>query len=514
MSNVKNLSLRKLASQLVIPRLSIEEYSENQDYKIKIHQLVNEGVGGFCIFGGSPQVVRNITDDLQIMSDIPLMFCADLENGLTMRLDNGTDFPHAMALGKANDEKTVRKVAATIGKEAKIVGINWNLSPVCDINSNENNPVINIRSFGETAGVVGKFSKAYIEGTQSQKVMSCAKHFPGHGNTDVDSHIGFPVLKDSFDEIDKKELAPFRKAIKAKVRSIMIGHFLIPALDGTDTPISLSKKAVEILREKLNFRGIILSDALDMRSITEKFESGEAALAAFKAGNDIILMPEDPFEVIDNLEKEITDNEKSHKQALDSAERLYKEKQWCGITLPMVEMDQKTLEHYAMEHQKLALDAAEPALKIIGRENIVPINEDSVVSGFSFVFGDEMDKGILFFKMLAQAIENDVHFGFVDDKITSEEILKLVDETKMSDLMIFSFFIKGRAYQKRIDITDRINEIMSMLAGKKETLVILFGDPYLSKKIKSKNIILTYSDSLPSIAAAVMKLSGRTANIN
>jgi beta-N-acetylhexosaminidase len=513
MSNIKQLSSRKLAAQLIVPRLSINDYLNDKDHKDKIHALIREGVGGFCVFGGSPQLVRNIIDDLQIMADIPLIFCADFENGLTMRLDNGTGFPHAMALGKTNDLNMTEKVASLIAQEAKLIGIHWNLAPVCDINSNADNPVINIRSFGEDLEAVSDHANAYIKGTQSEKCLSCAKHFPGHGDTDVDSHIGLPIINKSLEEIRNFEMYPFIKAIENKVRSIMIGHLSVPALDDTGKPASLSKNVIGLLKNDLKYNGIVLTDALDMKAITDKYNSGDAALEAFRAGNDIILMPEDPLEALESLYKELSSNNDKFEQALASAERIYKAKQWCGVTLPVIAFDNKNLEHYAMKHQRIALEAAEPAVRISGSVSL-PLSEKKEIAGFTFVFGDEMDKGVLFFKMLAQAIENDIHFGFMNDKITDEELDQFTEELKYTDIIIFCFFVKGKAYQERIEITDKINEMIKKLSKAKEVITIIFGNPYLDNKLEQKNIIYTYSDSLPSIAAAVMKLSGRTANVN
>jgi beta-N-acetylhexosaminidase len=512
MSSIKQLSPAKLAAQLIVPRLSINDYLNDNEYKNKIHALINEGVGGFCVFGGSPQQVRNIIDDLQIITDIPLIFCADFENGLTMRLDNGTEFPHAMALGKANDVNATEKVASLIAQEAKLIGIHWNLAPVCDINSNPDNPVINIRSFGEDADAVSAHANAYIKGTQSEKCLSCAKHFPGHGDIDIDSHIGLPVINKSLEEIRNFEMLPFIKAIENRVRSIMIGHLSVPALDNSGKPASISRKVVDYLKNDLKYEGLILTDALDMKAITEKYSSADAALEAFRAGNDIILMPEDPLEALHALSKEISNKDK-FEQALASAEKLYKAKQWCGVTLPVIAFDNKNLEHYAMKHQRIALEAAEPAISISGNISL-PLSEKKEIAGFTFVFGDEMDKGVLFFKMLAQAIENDIHFGFMNDQITDQELEQFAEELKYTDLIIFCFFVKGQAYQKRIEITDKINEMIAKLSKAKEVITIIFGNPYLDKKLEQKNIIYTYSDSLPSIAAAVMKLSGRTANVN
>ena len=263
MNNIKKLSAKQLASQITIARLSIEKYIQDENYKQEIDSLVSGGIGGFCVFNGSPNNTKNVIDVLQMKAGIPLLFCADFENGLPMRLTNGTEFPHAMALGKIKNSELVKPIAKAIAVESKVLGIHWNLAPVCDINSNEDNPIINIRSFGGNAEDVGINAKAYIEGTQSEKVLACAKHFPGHGDTDVDSHVGLPVLTRSKESIEKIELMPFAEAIKTGVKSIMVGHLSVPSIDNTGKPASVSKPIIDILKYEMNFKGIVLPDEAD-----------------------------------------------------------------------------------------------------------------------------------------------------------------------------------------------------------------------------------------------------------
>jgi beta-glucosidase-like glycosyl hydrolase len=213
-----------------------------------------------------------------------------------MRLTDGTSFPHHYALGKANNY--TEKIANAIAKEMKSIGIHWNLAPVCDINSNPKNPVINIRSFGEDKNIVSKNVVDYINGLHKENIISCAKHFPGHGDTETDSHTAFPVITKSLQELEQNEMIPFVEAIKSGVKSIMLGHLIVKSI--SELPMSLSNEAVKYLRNKLNFNGLILTDALDMQAITDTY-GDDAPLLAFKAGVDIILMPENPMLVIEQI---------------------------------------------------------------------------------------------------------------------------------------------------------------------------------------------------------------------
>ena len=322
-------------------------------YKKEIHKLVEIGVGGFCIFNGEPDQVELLIQELQSISDTPLLFAADFEYGLPMRLTEGTSFPHAMALGKTHKPDNSRLVGKAIAKESKSIGINWNLAPVCDINSNPKNPIINIRSFGEDAETVSEHSSAYIEGTQSEKVVACAKHFPGHGDTEIDSHLDLPALSNNLDDLYSLELKPFESAISSGVKSIMVGHLAVPAIDSSGLPASLSKVVIKFLREAMKFNQIIITDALDMNAITSRFNPNESALLALQAGNDIALMPLNPIDAI-NYVTEIakTDSELTI-HLKKSAEKIYNLKRWCGLIPQFLLLNEK--KPIFIENMKMAL---------------------------------------------------------------------------------------------------------------------------------------------------------------
>ena len=498
----------EIAAQLVFPRISADEYYRNENYRDEIQELAKSGVGGFCIFKGGVNPTKTMINELQGMAEVPLMFCADFEWGLLMRLNDGAPFPHAMALGNIEGGGMTEEVASAIAQETKYAGVHWNLAPVCDINSNPDNPVINVRSFGEEKETVAKHSNDYIIGLQKEKVIACAKHFPGHGDTSVDSHIELPVLEKTIDEIEVHELFPFREAIKTGVKSIMLGHLSVPALDPSGLPASISPVIVQYLRNKLGFRGIIVTDGLDMGALKKYAEPDETALKSLMAGSDVALIPEKPAESIKNIIAEIDSNNSFREHALESVNRIIKEKRWCGLTTQVQTIDTDRVVNFA-KNEKTALKAAFEALKMTGNESLIPIPEDKIFAGFAFMQDSNIDVGTKFFQYTAQALENDCDFGFLSENISDDEINELKERLTDTELFIFAFFYRGKGYIGNAGFRKDVNKIIQKIAGEKPKIGIIFGNPYLKRDIECDLFIDNFSDSLSSVAASVMLLSDR-----
>ncbi|HVB02169.1 MAG TPA: glycoside hydrolase family 3 N-terminal domain-containing protein [Chitinophagaceae bacterium] len=254
----------------------------------------DKGVGGLVFFQGGPVEQAELTNYYQSVSKIPLFIAMDGEWGLGMRLDSVISFPHQMELGAIADSTLIRKTGAAIGLQCRRMGVQINFAPVVDINSDPDNPVIGDRSYGENKYRVADWGVQYMLGLQSQGIIACAKHFPGHGDTKVDSHIDLPVIDKSMAQLEDTELYPFEAMFRAGVDAVMVAHLSVPAIDPTPhLPTSLSKKNVTfLLQRKLHFHGLIFTDALEMKGVTKYFQNGDAALKAFQAGNDILLLPE------------------------------------------------------------------------------------------------------------------------------------------------------------------------------------------------------------------------------
>ncbi len=506
-NEVNNMPSEQLAAQCVIPRLDIKKYAGDNDYRDSINRLVDMGIGGFCVFGGDETNTPRVITELQNRVKTPLIFCADFEHGTAMRIDRGTAFPHALALGNMKKTETTYQVAKAIAAESKTMGIHWNLAPVCDVYSNKSNPIINIRSFGDNAETVNAHSAAYIKGMQYEKVMACAKHFPGHGDTSVDSHLELPVLGHSAQRLDELELMPFINAAAASVRSVMTGHLAVPSLDASGTPASLSEKIIQgLLREKIGYKGLVITDALDMKAITSNYGAAEAALLALQAGNNIALMPEDPIKSIGIIASKAEENPSFRGHLEESAKMLLREKKWCGLFLN--QYPAQANEGLIMKNEKLALHAALSAVKTEGDKTILPLREDLTIAGFAFV-KDTIDAPAQFFKYLSQALDNDCDFGFIDDSITEEQSDDFLDQIYNADIVIFAYFFKGVAYSGSAGIPEKLKKTAKKLAREKKTISLFFGNPNLFESSISDLDLYFFSDSLPSLAASVMLLSGR-----
>ncbi len=307
-----------LDSQRLYPNLELSNAN--------LKRLLQAGVGGVIFYGGTIRELEVRCKVLQKWASQPLLLCADIEEGVGQRFYGGVHFVPPLGIAqiykkdKSLGISIAEKIGYFTGIEAKNIGLNWLLAPVCDINNNSKNPVINLRAWGEDPETVKTLICAYQRGVSQSNILTCAKHFPGHGNSEVDSHLELPKIYNDLSSLEKSELIPFQSLINQKVNSVMIGHLFFPDIDPI-FPATLSKRLVnDLLRIKLKFDGLVVSDALVMKAISNKYNSGKVAVMAFEAGIDLILMPRDVDEAIDAL----TDAVFSGKISLDRLNRSIK----------------------------------------------------------------------------------------------------------------------------------------------------------------------------------------------
>ena len=308
---IDSLTLIEQVAQMVVVRTSGYLFDHQIQYPIweansatLRHLLEDLGVGGVILLGGSAGEITLRTQQLQAWAKIPLLISADIEEGVGQRFSGATWFPPPMALNAIAQSNLslacnyAEQMGAVTAKEAMAIGLNWVLAPIVDVNNNPDNPVINVRAFGETTEIVSKLASAFIRGAQSHRVLTTAKHFPGHGDTAVDSHLELPVLQHDRARLEQVELPPFQAAIQAGVDAVMSAHLQIPALDDR-YPATLSPKILTAeLRQRLGFAGLIVTDALIMGAIANRYGNDESAVLAVEAGADILLMPLDPEKAI------------------------------------------------------------------------------------------------------------------------------------------------------------------------------------------------------------------------
>jgi len=323
---------RQLAQLLVVrgsgfSRDSQRRYPRWELTNAELKQLLELGVGGVILLGGSAEDLRLRCAQLQSWAQQTLLLCADVEEGVGQRFEGASWLVPPLALGRLYGADPARAVQLAerygrcCGRQARRVGLNWVLGPVCDVNNNPANPVINVRAWGETPESAGALAAAFVRGCQSEGVLACAKHFPGHGDTSSDSHLELPLIPHSRDRLEAVELPPFRAAIAADVAAVMTAHLQLPALDSTH-PATLSPAVLTgLLREDLRFQGLVVTDALVMEAITKAYGAAEAAVLAFEAGADLILMPADAAAALEGLAAAVESGRISEARVQASLER-------------------------------------------------------------------------------------------------------------------------------------------------------------------------------------------------
>jgi beta-glucosidase len=312
-ANTLETELRQLVASLLVVRASGHLADGQRGYPLweqdndSLRALLAEGVGGVILLGGAAAELRLRTRQLASWAGQPLLLCADVEEGVGQRFAGASWLPPPLGVGQIHSRdpegaiRLAERYGRCTGREARALGLNWVLGPVCDVNNNPANPVINVRAWGEDPTVVAELAAAFIAGVQGEGVLACAKHFPGHGDTAADSHLDLPVLPHSRERLDAIELPPFRRAIACGVASLMTAHLLLPELD-PQRPATLSPRVLtQLLRHDLGFAGLVVTDALVMEAIAARHGPGEAAVLALEAGADLVLMPADPWQAMEAI---------------------------------------------------------------------------------------------------------------------------------------------------------------------------------------------------------------------
>ncbi len=354
---LKKMSVEEKVGQLI--QIGVNAKFANRDssfYKEIRRQVVDNKVGGIIFFGAPMYETSILINRMQTEAKLPLLMALDAETGIGMRFADAINFPWAMAVAATGDAEYARRIGVITGREARAMGFQHVYAPVLDVNNNAANPVINVRSFGEDPEEVAKFGTAFIEGVQSEKAIATAKHFPGHGDTDVDSHRGLPIIDHSLASLEKTELVPFRAAINDGVASVMIAHIALPQIDdeivlplknyrGGDAetgaeiveqkayiPATLSRKVqTDLLRNEMGFKGLIVTDAMSMSGLTLYFEQGEAGVRAFLAGSDLLEKPSAPDAMIAGLLAAVKSGRIPQERLDDSVRRILAWKSAVGL---------------------------------------------------------------------------------------------------------------------------------------------------------------------------------------
>ncbi|MBD3413666.1 MAG: glycoside hydrolase family 3 protein [Candidatus Aminicenantes bacterium] len=487
-NTLKKLTLEEKIAQMISCRFRGHFHNLDSDVINRLEYLVKEQkVGGMIIFGGEAFESAYLINRLQEKSAVPLIIASDLERGLGNQINGATLFPPLMSLGAAGSKELAYQMGKVTALEARAVGIHITYAPVVDVNINPQNPIINTRSLGEDPGEVGRLAAAFIRGCQDNGLIATAKHFPGHGDTAVDSHTELPVVNTGLERLNHVELYPFRKAIEAGVLSVMTAHIQIPVLDPTpDLPATLSPAVItEHLRKKLGFQGLIVTDAMEMGGVTTLFTPEEACIKAVRAGVDCLLLPLEKEKVMDALVQEVRSGRIPESRINESVLRILRAKAKLGLhKQKLVDMQALPRVLASKEHLVQAQKTFEASVTLVkNRKNLVPVLcETKRIAVFSL----SSDKGGFF---AGQPFTNEVTkrceevFEFYAEPLTGDEFIsQAVKQSDDADVRIITLFSRLYSGKGNVGLNQRHIQLINKLAEDEVPLVVIsFGSPYFLK---------------------------------
>ena len=522
---MKPMTLHDLVAQLIV----ITSYGEapssrSAAYRDFVHQVRDVRVGGIIVVNrvvngtvrnAEPYAMASFLNRLQRFARVPLIVGADFERGASMRVSGTTKFPHMMAYGAARDLALTRYLGAATAREARALGVQWVFAPDADVNNNPDNPIINTRSFGENAQDVAAQVKAFIEGAHSDpknRVLVTAKHFPGHGDTNVDSHMGMPSIGADRSRMDVLELVPFRSAIASGVDAVMTAHMAVPALEKPDIPATVSPAVLTgLLRNDLKFSGLIVTDAMDMQGLTKQFPSGEAAVRALEAGADVLLMPAHPEEVIRAVLNAVRERRLTRKRIEQSTAKVLAAKARVGLDRTrFVNVEEISDVIESPEAADKAQETADRAVTLVKNDNaIVPLKNPEKACWFILTESRGSQQGRRLQDELLKR-SKDTRYVVLDPIAPAIELEQAVQKMQDCETNVVAAFVSSSEYRGKMAMAGNFPSMVTTLLSAKTPLVLVaLGSPYLLRSFPGVAAYLTtYSVAPLSEAAAVKALYG------
>ena len=500
-------------AQLMVVRLSERTSTGILFYDKKVTELVKKyNIGGVCLFQGSPTLQAATVNSLQAIAKTPIMMCIDGENGLGMRFDSIIPLNRQMMMGAVQDETIIYNYGKLVGEQCKRAGIHVNYAPVVDVNNNPNNPVINDRSFGEDKYKVASYGIAYMKGMQDVGVMACAKHFPGHGDVDVDSHKDLPVINKTIAQLDSLEFYPFKQIFKAGVGSVMIAHLSIPAIDNIpNKPTSISYKNVtELMRNKMGYQGLTFTDALEMQGVKKFYPNGEASVESIIAGNDMLCLPGDVPMSIAKIKEAIKKKKLSWADIETHCRKVLAAKYQYGMAnLQPVNLTNITADiNSNVNAMKKVI--AENALTLLNKTDDVffPLKPNDALTKIVYVsLGTSTDNE--FSKKLRSEYKADVFY--INYKHDAGRVLSLVELIKKRyKKVIIGVHNYARVPLNNFGISPSAVDLVTQLQNQTNAITFVFGNPYAIKNwCNAKNLVACYEDDTITQNTAFEFLQGK-----
>jgi beta-N-acetylhexosaminidase len=522
---MRGMTLRDEVAQLVfIPFFGTSPNSRSREYRKFVRLIHDTKVGGLVLVNfangratqkAEPYALAAFLNRMQRMAKTPLMVSADFERGASMRVNDTTPFPHAMAFGAAGDPELARYEGEVTAREARAVGVEWVFFPVADVNNNPDNPVINTRSFGENPEAVSAMVKAFIEGAHSDKkdyVLTTAKHFPGHGDTAVDTHLRLATIDADRERLERLELAPFRAAIDAGVDSVMTAHVAVPALAPPELPATLAPQILTgLLRDQLGFKGLVITDALDMDSIAKGYSSGDAAVRALEAGADALLMPPDPDAAIRAVVAAVESGRLTRSRIRESVVKVLAAKERVGLDRKrFVDVEAIGDVINSPEANEKAQEIADRAVTLVrNKEALVPLAAPERACYVVLAEGRYSTEGETFVQELRKRVAK-AAVATLDPSMSREAMEQAALKLPQCDTFAVAAFSSAAAYRGTVGLSGDLPQwVQGLIASGKPVVFIALGDPYLLRSFPDVPAYLaTFSTSRVSEVAAVRALLG------
>ncbi|MCW5966449.1 MAG: hypothetical protein KIT83_20600 [Bryobacterales bacterium] len=516
----RSLSIRQRIAQLMVVPFYGESPFVGSPDEVAFRKLIEaEGIGGLIILNrvnngsvtrAEPYQMAAFLNRMQRYAAIPLLVAGDFERSASMRVNGLTVFPHAMAFGAVGDLELTRRFGEATACEARALGVHWVLAPSADLNNNPENPVIHLRSFGENPQKVAAQVTAFLKGLQENQrcpVPGSVKHFPGHGDTNVDSHVGLPTIASSSTALEANELVPFHAAIAAGVYSVMPGHLSVPALGSGTQPATVAKAVVlDLLRGKLGFSGLVTTDGLDMKGLTSRYPAGEAAVRALEAGADVLMIPPDPVASLDAIEAAVQSGRLTEERLNESVRRVLSLKAKLHLDenkLVNLEAIAETIP--SPDYLQLARSVARKAITLARNErDALPFrrgaNQCALVLNRSRFTSD----GRLFGSTM-QAFDPRAKVWFVDEQMSDAALLQLEkDLAGCRAIAVASFHAVAAAGAKEVPLPPRQAKLLQAIERSAARLVLApFANPYLGTHFPKASGVLIPFSSVPTSEAAV-----------
>lgn len=463
--------------------------------------VINDKIGGLILMQDDAAREINLVNEFQQKSKVPLMIGMDAEWGLYQRINTAHKFPWAMTLGAIQDKDLIYKMAAKIAEDCKRMGINWDFAPVVDVNTNPNNPIIGNRSFGSEVSNVTQSALSYANGLQDNNILAAIKHFPGHGDTNTDSHLDLPVVSHNLDRLNKIELAPFKALMNKGIGGVMVAHLYVPSLEsGKGIPASISKNIITgLLKDKWGYKGLIITDALNMGAVANKYKPGELDALAFKAGNDIMLFSQGVAEGKKLIQKAIDKGEISQSRVEESVKKILLTKYFLGLN----QYTPKNPENVNYDlnndsHTKLVQNLYSNALTLLKDEKkLLPLNSTTT---YYYVPLEEAPY---------QTFENRV-------KLDAKIIVKKASEINTipaNSTVIVGFHKDNSTAYKPYKISAESKKILADLTKNQNVILNVFGSAYALKDIdisKVSTVLVSYENNDDSMTATADAFRGKT----